>query len=301
MIKYIEKQLYNGGNMQDADIIKVIEKQINTMSKGHKAIAKFIIEHYDTAAFITASKLGVTVGVSESTVVRFACALGFEGYPELQKNLQKLIKTKLTNVQRMGLASDMSEDELIKWSLRNDITSLRHVKSVLNYEQVAKVADVIISAKKLYVMGFRSSAPLAQFFWYYLNYIMENVQIVNSGFSDVFGDLMHAGPEDVIVAISFPRYSTRTLDGAEFAKKNGAKVIAITDNEQSPLSEIANESLLVNTDMNLFVDSLVAPFSVMNTLVLLVGMRKRAGLMQNFEMLEDLWRRHDVYTGKDNE
>ena len=209
--------------MQDADIIKVIEKQINTMSKGHKAIAKFIIEHYDTAAFITASKLGDTVGVSESTVVRFACALGFEGYPELQKNLQKLIKTKLTNVQRMGLASDMSEEELIRWSLRNDITSLRHIKSILDYEQVAKVADIIISAKNLYIMGFRSSAPLAQFFWYYMNYILENVHIANSGFSDVFGDLMHAGEKDVLVAISFPRYSTRALDGAQFAKKKRRK------------------------------------------------------------------------------
>lgn len=287
--------------MQGADILKTIENQKSTMSKGHRAIANYIIEHYDTAAFITASKLGDTVGVSESTVVRFACALGFDGYPELQKNLQKLIKTKLTNVQRMGLATGLSEEELIKWSLRTDITSLRHVKGVLDYQQVAKVAELIISSKQLYIMGFRSSAPLAQFFWYYVNYIVDNAQLASSGFSDVFGNLMHANEGDVVVAFSFPRYSSRTVDGAGFAKQNGAKIVAITDNEQSPLSEIADETLYVNTDMNLFVDSIVAPLSVINTLLLLIGMRKQEGLRQNFEMLEDLWSMHDVYKRKGND
>lgn len=287
--------------MQDADILKVIEKKRSTMSKGHKAIASYIVEHYDSAAFITASKLGDTVGVSESTVVRFACALGFDGYPELQKNLQKLIKTRLTNVQRMGLALDMSEQDLMQWSLRTDITSLRHVKAVLDYSQVEKVADAILSSRKLFIMGLRSSAPLAQFLWYYLNYIVDNAQLATSGFSDVFGNLMHAKSGDVVVAISFPRYSTRTFDGAAFAKKNGAKIIAITDNEQSPLSDIADECIYVNTDMNLFVDSLVAPISVINMLVLLVGMRKKDGLRHNFEMLEDLWHKHHVYTGKETD
>lgn len=287
--------------MQDADLLEIIENHEGTMSKGHRAIAEYITEHYDTAAFITASKLGETVGVSESTVVRFACALGFEGYPELQKNLQKLIKTKLTNVQRLGLAVDMSEEELMKWSLRTDITSLKHIKSVLDYRQVEKVADIIISARRLFIMGQRSSAPLAQFFWYYINYIVDNAQLATSGFSDVYGNLTHATEEDVVVCISFPRYSTTTYDGAVFAKRNGAKIIAITDNEQSPLSEIADESIYVNTDMNLFVDSIVAPISVINMLLLLVGMRKRDDLRDNFETLEDLWQRHHVYIRKENE
>ena len=287
--------------MQDADIMKIIEKHGNTMSKGHRAIASYIVKHYDTAAFITASKLGDTVGVSESTVVRFACALGFDGYPELQKNLQKLIKTRLTNVQRMGLASDMTEEDLMKWSLRTDITSLRHAKTVLDYKQVEKVADIILSSRKLYIMGLRSSAPLAQFLWYYLNYIVDNAQLATAGASDIFGNLMHAKEDDVVVCISFPRYSTRTFDGAVFAKKNGARIIAITDNEQAPLSEIADDCIYVNTDMNMFVDSLVAPISVINMLVLLVGMRKKDGLRHNFEMLEDLWHTHHVYTGKETE
>lgn len=286
--------------MQGSDIIKIIESRQSTMSKGHRAIASYIINHYDTAAFITASKLGDTVGVSESTVVRFACAMGFDGYPELQKNLQELIKTRLTNVQRMGLGSNMTEEELIRWSLRTDITSLRHVKEVLDYDQVARVAEAILSAKHIYVIGLRSSAPLAQFFWHYLNYIVENVNLIVSGFGDIFGQLMHASKDDLVIAISFPRYSSRTVDGSEFAKKNGAKVVAITDNEQSPLAKNADECLFVNTDMNLFVDSLVAPLSVINTLVLLVGMRKKDGLKLNFEMLEDLWRKHDVYTGKED-
>lgn len=285
--------------MQDGDILRIIKEQQSSMSKGHRAIASYIIDHYDNAAFITASRLGDIVGVSESTVVRFACALGFEGYPELQKKLQELIKNKLTNVQRMGLGSDMGEEELARWSLKNDITSLRHVREVLDYDLVEKVADSILAAKRVYIMGLRSSEPLAQFFWYYLNYIIDSVTLVISGIGDVFGQLMHASEGDLVIGISFPRYSTRTVEGAAFAKKNGAKLIAITDNEQAPLAKIADDSLFVNSDMNLFVDSLVAPLSVINTLILVVGMRRKDGLRHNFEMLENLWHQFDVYTGKD--
>ena len=269
------------------------------MSKGHKAIATFIIDHYDAAAYITASKLGETVGVSESTVVRFACALGYDGYPELQKHLQELIKTRLTNVQRMGLRADMTEEELVRSSLRTDITSLRHVKEVLDYDMVQRVADAILSARHVYIMGLRSSAPLAQFFWHYLNYIVDNTSIVVSSLGDIFGQLMHAGEQDIVVGISFPRYTTKTMEGASFAKKNGAKIIGITDSEQSPLARIAHECLYINMDMNLFVDTLVAPLSVINALVLLIGMRKKDGLKNNFEKLEDLWRKHEVYTGEE--
>jgi DNA-binding MurR/RpiR family transcriptional regulator len=285
--------------MQDTDILKTIKEQQNSMSKGHRAIATYIIEHYDSAAFITASRLGETVGVSESTVVRFACALGFEGYPELQKKLQELIKNKLTNVQRMGLGSDMGDEELARWSLRNDIASLRHVREVLDYRTVEKVADAILSARRVYIMGLRSSEPLAQFFWYYMNYIIDYVTLVISGIGDVFGQLMHAAEGDLVIGISFPRYSSRTVEGALFAKNNGAKIVAITDNDQAPLAKIADDSLFVNSDMNLFVDSLVAPLSVINALILVAGMRKKDGLRHNFEMLEDLWRRHEVYTGKE--
>ncbi len=286
--------------MQDNDVIKVIAERKNTMSKGHRAIASYIVDHYDTVAFITASRLGELVGVSESTVVRFACALGYGGYPELQKKLQELIKTRLTNVQRMGLGSDMPEDELVRTSLRTDITSLRHVKEVLDYGMVAKAADMILSARQVYLLGLRASAPLAQFFWYYLNYIIPNVNLTTSSIGgDIFGQLMHAGKDDIVVAISFPRYSSRTVEGVTFAKNNGARVLSITDNERSPLVALSDECLFVSMDMNLFVDSLVAPLSVINTLVLLVGMRKKDGLKQNFEMLEDLWRKHDVYTNKE--
>ncbi len=285
--------------MQDGDILKIIKEKKSSMSKGHRAIASYIIDHYDNAAFITASRLGDTVGVSESTVVRFACALGFEGYPELQKKLQELIKNKLTNVQRMGLGSDMGEEELARWSLRNDIASLRHVREVLDYEMVEKVADSILAARRVYIMGLRSSEPLAQFFWYYLNYIIDSVTLVISGIGDVFGQLMHASEGDLVIGISFPRYSSRTVEGAVFSKNNGAKLIAITDNDQAPLAKIADDCLYVNSDMNLFVDSLVAPLSVINALILVVGMRRKDGLRQNFEMLEDLWHKHEVYTGRE--
>jgi DNA-binding MurR/RpiR family transcriptional regulator len=190
----------------------------------------------------------------------------------------------------------------VKWSLRNDITSLRHIREVIDYSMVQKVADSILAANHIYIMGLRSSTPLAQFFWYYLNYIISNTSLATSSIGgDIFGQLMHASKGDLVIAISFPRYSSRTVDGANFAKKNGAKVVAITDNEVSPLAGIADECLFVNSDMNLFVDSLVVPLSVINTLVLLVGMRKKDGLRQNFEMLEDLWRKHDVYTDKEEQ
>jgi DNA-binding MurR/RpiR family transcriptional regulator len=286
--------------MQDNDIIKIITEKHHGMSKGHRAIASYIVDHYDTVAFITASRLGELVGVSESTVVRFACALGYDGYPELQKKLQELIKTRLTNVQRMGLGTDMSEEDLVRTALRTDITSLRHVKEVLDYDMVAKAADMILEARQVHILGLRASAPLAQFLWYYLNYIIPNVNLATSSIGgDIFGHLMHAGKDDLVVAISFPRYSSRTVEGVTFAKNNGAKVLSITDNELSPLVALSDECLYVSMDMNLFVDSLVAPLSVVNTLVLLVGMRQKDGLRQNFEMLEDLWRKHDVYTNKD--
>lgn len=287
--------------MQETDILKSIKEQQNSMSKGHRAIASYISEHYDTAAFITASKLGETVGVSESTVVRFACALGFDGYPELQKKLQEIIKTKLTNVQRMGLGNDLTEEELISTSLHTDITSLRHARDVLDHKIIEKFADMILSARRIYIMGLRSSEPLAQFFWYYLNYVVDNATLVISGIGDVFGQIMHAGEGDLVIGISFPRYSTRTVEGAKFAKSNGAKFIAITDNELSPLAEIADECLFVNSDMKLFVDSLVAPLSIINTIILVVGMRRKEGLKNNFEILEDLWRKYDVYTEKEEQ
>lgn len=287
--------------MQETDILKAIKEQRNSMSKGHRAIASYIAEHYDTAAFITASKLGETVGVSESTVVRFACALGFDGYPELQKKLQEVIKTKLTNVQRMGLGNDLSEEELINTSLQTDITTLRHARDVLDHKIIEEFADMILSARRVYIMGLRSSEPLAQFFWYYLNYVVDNATLVISGIGDVFGQIMHAGEGDLVVGISFPRYSTRTVEGAKFAKSNGAKFIAITDNELSPLAKIADECLFVNSDMKLFVDSLVAPLSIINTIILIVGMRKKEGLKHNFEVLEDLWRKYDVYTEKEED
>lgn len=286
--------------MQGNDIIKVIKEQQSKMSKGHRAIASYIIDHYDTAAFITAAKLGDTVGVSESTVVRFACALGYDGYPELQKKLQELIRSRLTNVQRMGLGADMPEEDLVRWSLRNDITSLRHIKEILDYDMMKKAADTILEANHVYIMGLRSSAPLAQFFWYYLNYIISKTSLVTSSIGgDIFGQLMHAREGDLVIAISFPRYSSRAVDGVSFARNNGAKIIAVTDNELSPLAKISDENLFVYSDMNLFVDSLVAPMSVLSALVLLIGMRKKDGLKSNFEMLEDLWRKHEVYTGKE--
>lgn len=283
------------------DLLKKISDESGNMSKGHRHIAEYILSNYDKAAYMTASKLGEVVGISESTVVRFAYAIGFEGYPEFQKSLQELIKRKLTWVQRLYLAHKTDSDTIIKNVLKLDSKNLTFLTEDLNVRTLELVCDRIVKAKTIYIIGLRSSAPIAQFLYYYLNYIFDNVHLVTPVTGDIFGPLMHAKKGDLIIGISFPRYSKITLEGLSFAKKNGAEAVSITDNSESPLAELSDLCVYVKSNMNSFVDSIVAPMSIINAIIVLVGMYKRDVLIENFNRMEMIWRDYQVYGMKTEE
>ena len=281
--------------MNFSDLTNIKNQELRNLSKCQRMIAKFILENYDKAAFMTASTLGKTVGVSESTVVRFACALGYEGYPELQSNLQEIIKNKLTSVQRLNLMEGMDPDKIIDTVLKQEITNLKETRENLDTQAFMNVVDRLCKARRIFVIGFRSSAQLAQFLVYYLSYIMESPELITIGTADLYAQLMHATKEDVVIGIGFPRYSSQTVEGLKFAKSVGANVVTITDNKMSPLYEIADTCILTKSDMNSFVDSLVAPLSIINALIIMLGLRKKDTLIENFSMMENIWREKNIY------
>jgi Transcriptional regulators len=284
------------------DLMKLIQLKFQRLSKGQKLIAEYILKHYDKAAFMTAAKLGVSVGVSESTVVRFADELGYEGYPELQKALQELIKTKLTTVQRIELSNDfMGEDTVLKSVLKADIDNIRSSLEKIDGSAFDEVVNKILGAKKIYIIGLRSSTTLAEFLGFYLNLILDNVRVVSRGVSDIFEQLLRLDDEDLVIGLGFPRYSSRTVDVLRYAKKNGATVVALTDSLLSPLSAEANYTLLAQSNMASFVDSLVAPMSVINALIVAVGLREKDTISQSFEKLERIWDENKVYADRNKQ
>jgi DNA-binding MurR/RpiR family transcriptional regulator len=287
--------------MKDAgsDLIRLIQQRFPKLSKGQKLIAEFITTQYDKAAFMTASKLGEKVGVSESTVVRFAIALGFEGYPELQKALQELIKTKLTTVQRIEMASDYgSENDVVRSILKSDMDNIRATLGEINTEEYDNIVDMLLNAKKIYIVGFRTSIILAQFLGFYLNIILENVLVVSQGISDVYEQLFNIDDKDVVIAISFPRYSRRTVEVLDFVKSRGSTIVALTDGPLSPLLNFADFSLYAKSNMASFVDSLVAPLSLINALIIAVSLREKGKLTDTFTRLEDIWGQYNIYSYK---
>lgn len=265
------------------------------LSKGHRKIAQYIAEHYDKAVFMTASRLGESVGVSESTVVRFASAMGYEGYPQLQRALQELVSHRLTANQRFEMATEVDPHDALGIVLKSDMQNLRATLDQLDNTVFDDVVKRLLSARAIYVMGLRSAAPLAQFMGYYLNYIFDNVHLVSSGATDVFEEISKLKENDVLVGISFPRYSSRTLEAMRFAKRCGAQVVAITDGPMSPLTDIADATLTARTDMASFVDSLAAPLSVINALLVALGLHRKEALTQHFRKLESIWETYEVY------
>lgn len=271
------------------------------LSKGQKLIAEYILKHYDKAAFMTAAKLGVSVGVSESTVVRFANELGFPGYPKLQKALQELIKNKLTTVQRIELSNDfVSEETALKGVLKSDMENLRATLEKINHKTFEEVVNSIFEAKRIYIIGLRSSTALAEFLGFYLNLILENVHVVAYGVSDTFEQMISVGEGDLVIGIGFPRYASRTVDALNFAHKRGAKVVALTDSLLSPLAARADYTLIAQSNMASFVDSLVAPLSVINALIISVGLREKQKISNTFRELESIWQEYNVYSLKDS-
>lgn len=285
---------------QKSNIMERIQKRYPKFSKSQKIIADFITSHYDKAAFMTASKLGEKVNVSESTVVRFASALGYNGYPELQKALQELIKTKLTTVQRLELSNhQITQDSIIKDVIKSDIENIQATLEELNKEEFFKIVNTIHTARNIYIVGFRTSTVLTEFLGYYLNLILDNVKVVNYGISDVFEQLIRVNHEDVIIGISFPRYSRKTPEILEFLREKNAKIIAITDSELSPLVEYCDYKLIAKSNMISFIDSLVAPLSLINALIISIARGEKEDIKNIFKNLEDVWEKYDIYTNKD--
>ena len=282
--------------MQDMqDMIDRLNQSGKRLSKGHRKIAQYIVEHYDKAVFMTASRLGESVGVSESTVVRFAAAMGDEGYPQLQRSLQELVSHRLTANQRFEMATELDPSAALTTVLKSDMQNLRNTLEQVEQQVFDEVVQRLLNANAVYVMGLRSAAPLAQFMGYYLNYIFDNVHLVSSGATDVCEEIIKLRENDVLIGISFPRYSTRTLEAMRFAKRCGAQVVAITDGPMSPLAEIADLSLTARTDMASFVDSRAAPLSLINALLVTLGLHRKQALSQHFKQLESIWETYEVY------
>lgn len=279
------------------DLLTLIEKRMSEFSKGQRAIATYILTHYDKAAFMTASRLGKTVGISESTVVRFASELGFDGYPELQKSLQQLISNKLTSVQRIEVTSDiLGNGDVLDKVLSADMDKLRRTLDEISRKDFDGAVNAILNAKNIYIVGVRSAQSLSDFLTFYLNLIMNNIRpVVANSQSEIFEQILRVGEGDIFIAISFPRYSQRTIAAANFASDRGAEIISITDDARSPLADRADYLLTARSDMTTFVDSLVAPFSLINALIVAVGLRKRDEVSGTFEELERIWDEYHVY------
>lgn len=282
-------------------ILTKVDLKDKKLSKGHKKLAQYISENYDKAAFMTASKLGEKVGVSESTVVRFATEMGFKGYPELQKELQQMIKSKLTAVQRMEVSSTLiGEQDAIKKVLNGDIELIRDTLEQISTEEFTKAVETINKAKRIYILGVRSSAALASFLYFYFNPVFENVVLVDtSSASEMFEQMFRISEDDVCVAISFPRYSKQTINALRFINDRGTKIIAITDSKDSPIAEYADKLLVAKSDMVSVVDSLVAPLSLINALIVAVTFSRREEVYSNFNKLESIWDEYQVYDKSD--
>ena len=280
-----------------SDILTTIHDQLRTFSKGQKLIANYILQSYDKAAFMTARRLGKTVGVSESTVVRFAVELGFDGYPSMQRTLQELVRNKLTSVQRIEVANDrIGNQDVVSTVLQADIDTLRKTSETLDRREMNESVELILQAKRIYIIGVRSSTAIADFLNFYFRNIFENVSLVSStSTSEMFEQMLRVGKGDVVIGISLPRYSSRTVKTMQYAKDCGAATIAITDKPDAPAGKLADHVLVAKSDMVSIVDSLVAPMSVVNALIVAVSRRREEQVSTTFKNLERLWDEYDVY------
>ena len=283
------------------ELIQRLNHSGKKLSKSHRRIAECIVTHYDKVVFMTASKLGEYVGVSESTVVRFTAALGYSGYPQLQKALQELLRHRLTASQRFELTNDMDHVQVLNKVLKADIQNIRSTLDEIDISSFERAIDMILQARQIYVMGLRSSAPIAEFFVHYLKFIFSNVRVVTSGVSDVFEQLSRIGEGDLLIGISFPRYASRSIEAMDFARKQGASLIAITDGPLSPLHSTADICLMAKSDMFSFVDSFAAPLSLINALIVALGQRRRTEVSEYFNKMESIWAEYDVYLAKNAE
>ena len=276
---------------------------MSSFSKGQKRIAGYILENYDKAAFMTASKLGKLVGVSESTVVRFASELGYDGYPSMQRALQEMIRSRLTSTQRIQAAGDLLDrEDLLGAVLQSDIDKLREIVGEADRAEFDNVVERIMRARHIYILGVRSSSFVAGYLNFYMHLLCENVTLVQSNAAgEIFEQLFRIGPEDVMIAISFPRYSKVTMNTVKFAQDRGASIIAVTDNELSPVYQMSDAALLAPCEMISFVDSMVAPLSLINALLVALAHRMGTDVSTTFAELEDIWNEYGVFGKMDDE
>lgn len=285
------------------DILSILQERKAAFSKGQRLIAKYITEEYDKAAFMTANRLGKTVGVSESTVVRFAVELGFDGYPSMQKAMQEMVLNRLTSVQRIEVANNrIGDQDVISMVVQSDIEKLRQTEETISRSEFDAAVNAVIGAKRVYILGVRSAAPLANFLGYYLNYMFNNVHVITGcGTSEMFEKIVGVNSNDVVIAFSFPRYSSATTKGAQYCRSTGATVIGITDQRTSPLGSSCDHVLLAKSDMVSLVDSLVAPLSVVNALIVAIAAKREKEVHRTFEALERIWDEYNVYEKQENE
>ena len=279
------------------DILSILQAKLHTFSKGQRAIASFILDSYDKAAFMTAGKLAKIANVSESTVVRFAVELGYDGFPSMQKAMQEMVVNRLTSVQRIEVANDrIGDQDVVSTVLQSDMEKLRKTSDSLDRNAFQAAVKTLLQARRIYLLGVRSTAALANFMGYYLNYMFDNVHVITtSGTGEMFEKLAGVGPGDAVVAFSFPRYSTATLKGAQFCHSVGARVIGITNSPLSPLAESCDQVLVAKSDMVSLVDSLTAPLSVVNALIVALAAQREDSLSKTFDTLERVWEEYNVY------
>ena len=284
-------------------VLQTIRAGMDSFSKGQKRIAAFILDTYDRAAFMTAAKLGETASVSESTVVRFAAQLGYDGYPDMQKALQELIRGRLTSIQRIQVSRDqMTGSDILGSVMQRDMNSIHDVIERLDREEFERVVDKLLHAKHIYILGVRSSSFLAGYLNFYLHLIFKNVTLVQSSAAgEIYEQLVHIGPGDVLVSISFPRYSKMAIHAVEFACRRGGDVVAVTDSPMSPMYKMASASLLASSDMISFVDSMAAPLSLLNALILAVGQQRRDDLSATLAEMEQVWSKYSIFGKEDDE
>lgn len=280
------------------DLISVIKSNYYKFSKGQKLIAQFIIDHYDKAAFMTAAKIGETVDVSESTVVRFASSIGYSGFPELQRALQILIKNKLTTVQRINLEDNIGKDsaKLHRKIIKNEVNNMRSLYETIDPKALDKATDTIMNANRVYILGLRTSSTLSNYLGFYLDVILDNVKVLNNtGVNSLYEEIIRIKETDVLIVISYPRYSKITVSVTEFVKGRNAKIVAITDTEASPVYSMADVSLLAKSNIVSFIDTLVVPMCLINNLIINISLKEKEDIVGYYNNLEKLWDNNSIY------
>ena len=277
-------------------LISHIQSQYTRFSKGQKLIAQYILKNYDKVAFMTACKLGEAVGVSESTVVRFANALGYSGYPKLQDALQEVIKNKLTTVQRVDMVKEFNDDSaILKKIVKSDMDNIKDTLEEIDEKAFEEAANRILKAKRIYIVGMRSSFTIAQYLGFYLGIILDIVHVIRTDMGDAFEQVVKINEDDVLIAISFPRYSKKSYQIVSYAKEKGAHIVSLTDSPFAPVASFTDNLLLVKSNMVSFVDSLVPALSIANALIVSVGMKEKEDIKQHFDDLEAIWEKYSVY------